>query len=147
MKSTSFELLALMNLAILLPLTPETKAPPVDGDESWLCGMCCAQLLVFRLMFPTGKDSRSLFDVMVGKSHPNDWPCFPRLYVVHDYSSATYAGYLFHHASFISVYGPLSLCSNLQFVYMGSAQMEYNDMDGFIFPRTRSHSGVYTAGK
>src|SRR2546430_6319437 len=55
MKSTSFELLALMNLAILLPLTPETKAPLVDGDESWLCGMCCAQLLVFRLMFPTGK--------------------------------------------------------------------------------------------
>ena len=91
--------------------------------------------------------SRSRFDVMVGRSRPDDWPCLPRFDGVHNYSAAPYAGYLFHHASSMSVYGPRSLYNSLQFVYMGSAQMEYNDMDGFIFPRTRSHSGVYTASK
>src|SRR2546421_11989853 len=55
MKSTSFDLFTLMNLAILLPYHLETKAPFVDGDETWLCGICCAQLIVPRVVFPTGK--------------------------------------------------------------------------------------------
>ncbi len=91
--------------------------------------------------------SRSRFYVMVGRSRPHDWPCLPRFDGVHNYSAAPYTGYLFHHASSMLVYGPRSLYNSLQFVYMGSAQMEYNDMDGFVFPRTWGHSGVYLAHK